>query len=114
MFASVSDVAATTRKQPSRSSGTYRRRRGELGDLGIGLGGHHHHLCVTREQALDLLEPDGPRPHDQTSAARQVERGHIEVGLHHAGDAGLVAEPTPELADARLSLVAHSFKTKTG
>src|SRR5207244_3366883 len=74
--------------------------------LGVGLErrhgdrGYKRHVAATGEQALDLLEPDLAAADDEAAAARQPQAGDVERSLEEAGDAGLVADPLPELAHA--------------
>ena len=79
-LSSVSEVAAKTRKAPSRSSLRYARSvelqralARELLDLGQRVQRDHVHVGLGREQALDLLEPDRPGADDEAAPSAQVE-----------------------------------------
>src|SRR3954452_8286693 len=74
----------------------------ELLQLGDRVGRDERHVAVAGEQALDLLQADLAATDDEALAAGELEAGDVEGRLEHVADAGLIADPAPELADALL------------
>ena len=118
---SVSSVAAIAMNVRSRSPGSYSRRihsiepsAASASQLGHRVGRDEHDAAVAGEQALDLLEPDLAAADDEAAPPGQLEAGDVERGLEHPLDAGLVAQPAAELADALLALIRggrHAIST---
>src|SRR3954447_5063367 len=82
-----------------------RALRGERLELGADLGRHDGHVAVAGQQPLDLGEADPAPPDDEAAPPAELEAGDVERRRQHVADAGLVADPAPELADALLPFV---------